>query len=888
MKKCLLVGTRTSGKDAFSLVEMLMALLVASLLLAALAPVMTKKMNENIIVSGTGNAILPTGGCIVTEGLQEDFCEVPQNTFSINAIVASGGGGGGGAAMGSYGREIFEPIISGQTGSDTQNTKNYTITKNMRNVTVQLVGGGGGAGAGWSNEGGYPASQADCGDWGVFIGTDYSPMYGDVNMRHSVCVSRRNPEINGGGAAPKVNVSGVSVIKANSSEFCTNQNYNAGLCCWAGGKTASVCDTSNGDYSGCNRGVCQWNAANIVCNNWNPASSAGGSMGRLPIIAEFSYWMSGLNAGILNKYKSTYQTNYPGLQLCGNLVSDRYSQCAGGEYCKIESNNRNGCYPRENWTSNCYDTSTGARQCQTLISADSGGGFGQGGNEIKYQFGVRCVVDRISNFTSYTGGGGGSGLYIKVKIPNEVIRKATKNGGNARLELSAGSGGKGIGAGNYNNSGTTRYGDDGQPSRAEIYAEAGSRIWAIQVPGGRAAYAARKTGHGGAGTSINRDADDAKNACRYLNEYSENQDVRVEKAIACNKIPDNGVVLELQAGNAGSVGNGGRGFFDGVQPASAGVSAVTAGSDGTSGGGGGGGQCTIGSTRLVPNCAAGGNGGAGKAKLSYQYYYPGVGGSGGGAGALVHIRNISNGIRPGVKITMNAGAGGNGGMAGAVGGNGASGSDGGASYISYSTNGTNILKFEVKGGGGATGGVSGKPDENILPDAGNAGVKSSVDTAKLNSLIGRTNYKIYPENLDKTSGKKAEYTGNYTLSAGANGGINSKISPVTSKPCGGFSTQAIDYYGAKDINEADLVCDFLTTNMAMPQKLVRDDIPGTFAPNMAAILSDENQDKYAGSIIPGATGGGGGSWSWLEDGEEKATAGEKGLGGYVIIYWNLQ
>ena len=33
---------------AFSLVEMLMALLVASLLLAALAPVMTKRMNENI------------------------------------------------------------------------------------------------------------------------------------------------------------------------------------------------------------------------------------------------------------------------------------------------------------------------------------------------------------------------------------------------------------------------------------------------------------------------------------------------------------------------------------------------------------------------------------------------------------------------------------------------------------------------------------------------------------------------------------------------------------------------------------------------------------------------------------------------------------------------
>ena len=37
---------------AFSLVEMLMALLVASLLLAALAPVMTKKINEKVNFEG--------------------------------------------------------------------------------------------------------------------------------------------------------------------------------------------------------------------------------------------------------------------------------------------------------------------------------------------------------------------------------------------------------------------------------------------------------------------------------------------------------------------------------------------------------------------------------------------------------------------------------------------------------------------------------------------------------------------------------------------------------------------------------------------------------------------------------------------------------------------
>ena len=38
--------------EGFSLVEMLMALLVASLLLAALAPVMTRRMNENMHITG--------------------------------------------------------------------------------------------------------------------------------------------------------------------------------------------------------------------------------------------------------------------------------------------------------------------------------------------------------------------------------------------------------------------------------------------------------------------------------------------------------------------------------------------------------------------------------------------------------------------------------------------------------------------------------------------------------------------------------------------------------------------------------------------------------------------------------------------------------------------
>ena len=45
----------SAKKSAFSLVEMLMALLVASLLMAALAPVITKKVNDVVGISVEGN-----------------------------------------------------------------------------------------------------------------------------------------------------------------------------------------------------------------------------------------------------------------------------------------------------------------------------------------------------------------------------------------------------------------------------------------------------------------------------------------------------------------------------------------------------------------------------------------------------------------------------------------------------------------------------------------------------------------------------------------------------------------------------------------------------------------------------------------------------------------
>ena len=116
MKNCLSsFGVRLR---AFSLVEMLMALLVASLLMAALAPVMTKKINEGITISveGTipgkktktheityGSAECPAGtGEVKTDSDGSQYCEgefvVPTGYNGNMKVTVVGAGGGGSAA----------------------------------------------------------------------------------------------------------------------------------------------------------------------------------------------------------------------------------------------------------------------------------------------------------------------------------------------------------------------------------------------------------------------------------------------------------------------------------------------------------------------------------------------------------------------------------------------------------------------------------------------------------------------------------------------------------------------------------------------------------------------------------------------------------------------
>ena len=84
---------------AFSLVEMLMALLVASLLLAALAPVMTKRMADNEI-KVMKESINYERDTIISAFDSDTNFTIPLDAYQVRVTMMGGGGKGGDALYG--------------------------------------------------------------------------------------------------------------------------------------------------------------------------------------------------------------------------------------------------------------------------------------------------------------------------------------------------------------------------------------------------------------------------------------------------------------------------------------------------------------------------------------------------------------------------------------------------------------------------------------------------------------------------------------------------------------------------------------------------------------------------------------------------------------------
>jgi len=169
-KNCCAYLTQKLG---FSLVEMLMALLVASLLLAALAPVMTRRMNENLHITGefSHNGKNETveisyghskycPNIVKDENGNELYCEgeyvVPEGYNNIT-VTAIGAGGGGGAA----------PTAGYMEFTNSGSTNTFTVPAMVNQLEATLISGGAGGGAGGQAEVNYEKKEAGEYTWNV-------------------------------------------------------------------------------------------------------------------------------------------------------------------------------------------------------------------------------------------------------------------------------------------------------------------------------------------------------------------------------------------------------------------------------------------------------------------------------------------------------------------------------------------------------------------------------------------------------------------------------------------------------------------------------------------------------------------------------------------------
>ena len=129
-----MVGNKKAG---FSLVELLMALLVASLLMAALAPVMTKKFGENVVVSGTGKNTSEhyvVFDDVNKNGTDDNTFTIPSNAINTRVTMIGGGGAGGSATFGSK--------------TITANENNWRIPDGVKKIRVYMIGAGGSGASG--------------------------------------------------------------------------------------------------------------------------------------------------------------------------------------------------------------------------------------------------------------------------------------------------------------------------------------------------------------------------------------------------------------------------------------------------------------------------------------------------------------------------------------------------------------------------------------------------------------------------------------------------------------------------------------------------------------------------------------------------------------------
>ncbi len=822
--------------NAFSLVEMLVALLVASLLMAALAPVMTRKMNENIKVSGLGATYKAPADlqCFSYNDSQPTVDVSLNDVYSASFIIASGGGGGAGAT--SSKKIAANPVqITGTTGGDS--TQEITITEYMADVKVTLAGGGGGGGGG----AGYISSCPD----GTYQFDGNSSVKSFCMTQFNIGEHRNNIQKRNQDYIPKCPSCwfyGSNDMSAAWESKCGGAQ--SGNCCWYAADSEQLtanpetCSSQVG-YNACARTVCQYNAARNGCSEFTYVPSGVQSASwSLPSVAQAIYLkeFNGSRISILGgRGAFLCSGNFlSGMDLCDTYVA----HCWGSDY----DDNANICYPETLWVAE-------QKMMWLIVRPEIGanGLYGPHDTQVRAAYSARCTLDKTNLFRSLSGAGGSAGAAIENIDITEYIKQAGVNG---TIELTAGKAGTG-GSGATSNNTKANSGSSGNLSKIIIKDKDKNVVYGIRVSGGKGGFAAQTITP--TGTSAKNDSsfpDGATAGCQTTTDGINWTNT------ACRQYTSIGNEgYAVWGSNSEPYARGGNGANAPLLTATA----YGAGGDGTSvsalngkspaavhyGAGGGGGSSIYGYSNIITT-GSGGNGAGGFAQIVYNNEFAAAGGGGGGAGSIAVIKDLQ--VGKAAECTFTIAKGGKGGNVDN------DGYDGQASTVKCNTD---TRTFIVPGGKGGKKGTpaSSISGDNSIPVGGKEGVFVDIHN-EINSAIKSYNNskKVILNGSDGVAGNE---------SIGGRGGTSGS---GTKGACGGLYVEEDEAKGICKVSETD-------NKRINGEGFTYEDI---VTPNTKDVQNISNT-SYG---IAGAGGGGGG---WTRDlGSGK---GGDGMGGYVCVYW---
>ena len=254
---------------AFTLAELLTAVLVISVIMVALAPVITKRMKDNVSVTTDNKKGLE----VYTNPGTYTF-DVP---IGINTLFIQGSGGGGGGA----GSTVSDP----KTVTFTSNTT-WKVPTGVNQVTFEITGSGGGGGGANGVSSGATSCENNPGANGKPNSSELAkyPLFHALRISDDgsdLCIFKRNAVDDG--TWPYRNFD-TTILK--TGEQCTSE-----YCCWyADGENQTA---GNGGlaypytYPGAKRAVCKFQSASRACASYGRTVNSGPTYGyRLPTETE--------------------------------------------------------------------------------------------------------------------------------------------------------------------------------------------------------------------------------------------------------------------------------------------------------------------------------------------------------------------------------------------------------------------------------------------------------------------------------------------------------------------------------------------------------------------------------------------------------------------------